>query len=112
MDKFATPWHPKLNGNDLGICSLIQDLEEYGIVPNPHVKSEASWSAKGLRKELEKAPEAMEALQESAHALWRLKEAMEDGQYDDDWKSHVTAWLVRLQYIHLRGCGLIERYAG
>ena len=92
---FATPWKPTLNGNDLGPCSIIQELVEGRVVPNPRKEGHLDWTWAGYKKEVEKVPEAKAALSECVTAIWRLQSAEKEGSHDKDWVNHLVAWLVR-----------------
>ena len=97
---FATPWRPSLFGNLLAKCTLVQDLEEYDVVPNSRRETEAKWSISSIKREFEGAKEeAKVALQESVIAIWRLREMQADGIRDQVWKDHMVAWMVRHRFL-------------
>ena len=93
---FAINWIPQLRENALPPCHLIASYIEDNETPQFRHEAEKSWSAKGIKAEVEKAPEyARSAIQESVVAIWRLQKEQENGADDKVWMDHLEAWLVR-----------------
>ena len=78
---------------------LVGVLED-GLKPSS--KKEPEWSWRAIEILTANTPDARESLQEAVLALWRLKEAApseEEGEEDEIWVRHVSAWLVSRYFI-------------
>jgi hypothetical protein len=60
----------------------------------PNSISNPAWAEKNLGPELDKTPEAREALFDSILALWRLSVVGSKCSEDVNWQKLVSAWLV------------------
>ena len=76
-------------------CALIVDLIEHDERPLFRRLEERPWMADANRGALEKMGPAKEAILESVLMIWRLKAVQEEGAGDMEWQHHLTAWLVR-----------------
>ena len=92
---FSTPWSPALSGVPLGPCELIQGLIKNRDTPSSRRPDEVPWTPGAIESELAAAGEGRGAIEESVLTLWRLKSEEGQGRNDEDWKSHLLAWLVR-----------------
>lgn len=94
-DIFITPWVPTLRGNSLGPCTIVAQLIDDDVRPDPRNKNEVAWTVVGMKETLNKVPKARAAIMETMLAIWRLSERGEDGENDEEWQNHLEAWLVR-----------------
>jgi hypothetical protein len=105
---FSTPWVPALKGRVLPACSVVADLVDNRINPNPSVPKEAAWSVAKIREEVGGFPNLKEAFFECATAIWRLQKTLSQGEGDPIWEDHLEAWLVS-GVVEARKCGALKR---
>jgi hypothetical protein len=92
---FAKNWRPRLRGNNLSSCILLQPFIENDERPSSRDKSDAAWVLSSYSSLLGEVSYAKEAIVESVVAVWRLHRTEEEGPKDTVWVDHLEAWLVR-----------------
>ena len=91
----SVPWTPSLKGKHCPTSILYRSV--YDAYPNSI--SHKPWAKKTLESELEKRPEAREALWESILMLWRLSLTMRKAPSTTNWLNLVSAWLVCIHWL-------------
>ena len=96
---FSTPWALTLYGNNLLPCAIVADLVANDERPSFRRPDEKPWSVAAISAEMGSAGPAKAAILESVLAIWRLKMTQEEGAEDREWQNHLTAWLVRDNWV-------------
>lgn len=93
--EFSTPWNPSLKGRTCAFCILYDKVKD----ARPNSVHHPAWAKKTLHAELDKRPEARDAMWEGIQALWRLSLTEESGVINLNWRNLVSAWLVCIHWL-------------